>query len=57
MNADKKLKDTISQLAEVEKARRNVESALLSYEKQATEALEAQKKAENTLALTVVELK
>ena len=57
MNADKKLKDTIAQLAEVEKARRNVESALLGYEKQATEALEAQKKAENKLALTVVELK
>ena len=57
MNANKKLKDTISQLAEVENARRNVESALLGYEKQATEALEAQKKAENKLALTVVELK
>ena len=56
-DAEKKLKETIAQLAEVEKARRNVESALSSYEKQATEALEAQRKAKNKMALTVVELK
>ena len=41
----------------MEKARRNVESALSSYEKQATEALKAQRKAKNKMALTVVELK
>ena len=56
-DAEKKLKETIAQLAEVEKARNNVESALSSYEKQATEALEAQRKAKNKMALTVVELK
>lgn len=56
-DAEKKLKETIAQLAEVEKARRNVESAFSSYEKQATEALEAQRKAKNKMALTVVELK
>ena len=41
MDPNKKLKETIAQLAEVEKARNNVESALSSYEKQAVEALKA----------------
>ena len=54
---NKKLKETIAQLAEVEKARNNVESALLSYEKQAVEALKAQRMAANKMALTVIELK
>ena len=57
MDSDKKLKETIAQLAEVEKALRNVEFALSSYEKQAIEALEAQRRAKNKMALTLVELK
>ena len=40
-DADKKLKETIAQLAEVEKACKNTEFALKGYEKQAAEALEA----------------
>lgn len=36
---------------------RNAESALKSYERQAADALEAQKKGENKMALTMVELK
>ena len=35
----------------------NVEFALKGYEKQAADALKAQKKAENKMALTVVRLK
>ena len=56
-DADKKLKETIAQLTEVEKARRNTESALKGYKKQVVDALEAQKKVENKMALTAVELK
>ena len=56
-DADKKLKETIAQLVKVEKARRNVESAISGYERQVAEALEAQRRVENKLALTVVELK
>ena len=56
-NADKKLKETLAQLTEVEKTHRNAEFALKGYEKQAADALKAQKKAENKIALTVVELK
>jgi len=41
----------------VKKSHRNVESALKGYEKQAVDVLEAQKKAKNKMALTVVELK
>ena len=41
----------------MEKAHRNAEFALKGYEKQAVDALEAQKKAENKMALIVVELK
>lgn len=52
-----KLKDTFAQLSEVEKAYRNAESVLKGYEKQVADALEAQKKAQDRLALTVVELK
>ena len=40
----------------MEKAHRNAEFALKGYEKQAVDALEAQKKAENKMALIVVEL-
>ena len=54
---DKKLKETLAQLTEVEKAQRNTESTLKGYEKQATNALEAQRKVENKMALTMVELK
>lgn len=55
--AKQKLKDALAQLSEVEKAYKNAESALQSYEKQANDALKAQKKAQNRLALTIVELK
>lgn len=55
--AEQKLKDALFQLSEVEKAHENAESTLQSYETQAANALEAQKKAQNRLALTVVELK
>ena len=41
----------------MEKACRNTESALKGYKKQVADALEAQKKAENKMALTAVELK
>ena len=41
----------------MEKAHRNAESALKGYEKQAADALEAKKKAENKMALIIVELK
>ena len=41
MEMDKKLKETLAQLTEVEKAQRNTESTLKGYEKQATNALEA----------------
>lgn len=54
---DIKLKETLTQLTEVEKAQKNAEAALNSFEKQAAKALEAQRKAENKLALTMVELK
>lgn len=40
-NADKKLKETLAQLIEVEKTYRNAEFGLKGYKKQATEALEA----------------
>ena len=54
---DKKFKETLSQLTEVEKAQKNVEVALNNFEKQAAESLKAQRKVENKLALNVVELK
>lgn len=57
VEANKKLKETISQLAEVEKSRKNAEAALASYEKQAVECIEAQKRVENQLALTMVNVK
>ena len=41
MDTDKKLKETIAQLAEVEMACKNAESTLKGYEKQAADALEA----------------
>lgn len=56
-NVDKKVKETIAQLAEVEKARKNVKSALKGYEEKAADALEAQRRAENKMVVTVVELK
>lgn len=55
--ADKKLKENLAQLTKVEKAQKNVESALKSYEKQAADALNAQRKEENKMALTMVQLK
>lgn len=57
VEANKKLIETISQLAEVEKSRKNAEAALASYKKQATECLKAQKRAENQLALTMMNVK
>jgi len=56
-DADKKLKETLAQLTEMEKAYRNAESALKGYEKQAIDTLEAQQKAENKMVLIVVKLK
>ena len=56
-DADKKLKETIAQLAEVEKTCKKAKSALSGYEKQVTKALKAQRKVENKMALIVVELK
>ena len=38
---DKKLKETLAQLIEAEKAQKNVEVALNSFEKQAAKSLEA----------------
>ena len=49
-----RLKSTLTQLTEAKKSWKNAEVALSSFEKQATESLEAQKKAENKLALIVV---
>ena len=54
---EKKLKETLAQLSEVEKAQQNAESTLKGYERQASIALEAQRKAKNKISLTVVELK
>lgn len=39
--ADKKFIETLAQLTEVEKAHKNAKSTLQSYEKQASDALEA----------------
>lgn len=55
--ADKKLKENLAQLTKVEKAQKNVEFALKSYEKQAADALKAQRKEENKMALNMVQLK
>ena len=41
VEADKNLKETFAQLTEVEKSRKNAKTALPSFEKQATESLEA----------------
>ena len=41
VEADKNLKETFAQLTEVEKSRKNAKAALSSFEKQATESLEA----------------
>ena len=43
--ADKKLKQTLSQLTKVEKFRKNTKAALAVHEKQVAESLKAQKKA------------
>ena len=55
--ASQKLKETLTRLIEAEKFWKNVEATLSSFEKQATESLEAQREAKNKLALTMVELK
>lgn len=57
VETNQKLKETLTQLIEVEKSWKSAEATLSNFEKQAVESLEAQKKAENKLALTVVELK
>ena len=41
VEADKNLKEIFAQLTEVEKSRKNAKAALSSFEKQATESLEA----------------
>ena len=55
--ADKKLKQTLSQLTKVEKFRKNTKAALAVHEKQVAESLKAQKKAKNQLALNMVRVK
>ena len=55
--ADKKLKETLSQLTEVEKFQKNTKAALVGHEKQVVESLKAQKKAKNQLALNMVKVK
>lgn len=57
VDTNKKLKETLAQLAKVEKARRNAKSALKGYEMQVANTLEAQRKAENKMAMMVVVLK
>ena len=57
MEVDKKLKETLTQLTEVERAQKNAVATLSSYEKQVAKCLEAQRKAENKLAFNMVELK
>ena len=57
VEVNKKLKETLTKLAEVEKAQKNAKVALNSFERQAIESLEAQRKVENKLALNMVELK
>ena len=47
VETEKRLKDTLLHLARVEKSRKNVESALAKFEKQAEEARASQKKAES----------
>ena len=41
----------------MEKARKSAKSTFKGYKKQATDTLEAQRKAENKIVVTVVELK
>ena len=54
---DKKLKESLTHLTEAKRAEKNAEAALINYQKQAAECLEAQRKAENKLAINMVELK
>ena len=54
---DRKLKETLAQLTEVEKAQKNAKAALNNFEKHATECLKTRRKVENKLALIMVELK
>ena len=54
---DKKLKESLAHLIKAKRAKKNAEATLASYEKQAVECLEAQRKAENKLALNMVEVK
>lgn len=54
---DKRLKESFTNLTEAKRAKKNAKAALSNYKKQAAECLEAQRKAENKLALNMVELK
>ena len=54
---DRKLKETLAQLTEVEKAQKNAKAALNNFEKHATECLKTRRKVENKLALIMVEQK
>ena len=56
-DSEKRLKDALFHVAKVEKSRKNAESALAGFEKQAEEARAAQKKAEIHLALAIVKTK
>lgn len=54
---EKKLKDTLFHLVEVEKSRKNVETALTNYEKQVKESRASLKKAKTWLALAIAKTK
>ena len=54
---DKRLKESLTNLTEAERAKKNAKATLTNYEKQTAECLEAQRKAKNKLALNMVELK
>ncbi|KAL0008119.1 hypothetical protein SO802_009621 [Lithocarpus litseifolius] len=54
---ERRLKDTLFHLAEVEKSQKNAKSALIGYEKQVEEARVSLKKAETQLALAIEKTK
>ncbi|KAL0011858.1 hypothetical protein SO802_006966 [Lithocarpus litseifolius] len=55
--AEQKLKDTLFHLAEVEKSKKNVESTLVSFERQVVDSTATLKKAKTQLALAMAKVK
>ena len=55
--SEKRLKDTLFHLAEVEKSRKNTECALAGFKKQAEESRVSLKKVETQLALATEKTK